>query len=334
MNILNEDNRKEFFRSISLGYSKWIMNLRVSTITIDAQISNFYFNETVDFKSGLFEVTDIFHIFRGSAGTMSYYNPPHMDPPKPGAKFMLSQVTCYIEPAPEFRRSLAFSYKVKIFRPGKLTLQGVHSYNINDIIEKLQKLADHFDARKKDIIENPEAERTRPGHFVTFNGSWKTADGNVVNTLPEKMPPGDVTLLNVIPKMVNYRFRIKIPRGHCLDLGRFKKCFTVENEHFEKAFGVHVHCQKYNRECVALHVKFSLPSEKMVDKKCVVLKIFSSGKVNIQGSYAPTVTRGTYGTIEYIMEKYEDILVHPVPEINYSMFSPIEHVKIIDNFNC
>ena len=196
-------------------------------------------------------------------------------------------------------------YKFKLFRIGKLQLPGVKPKYLPDVIEKIQKIIDLLNDYTDQKIE----------------------------------------LLEVIPFMKNYKFRVKLQPGQIIDLQKLKEIFMIikeseeepdynitkmkeiiiDNSEFEKimsyknlysidgeeiSFPEHpkIRDVKYTREDTKLFIKFFTPT---IDnpKKEVRLNIFMLGKINILGAFHEEITKKIYNFILEIFYRFWELLI-------------------------
>lgn len=171
-------------------------------------------------------------------------------------------------------------YKFKVFRTGKLQLPGALKMAIDDIIKCVRIIVE---------ILNYQL------HYL--------------ETDPAKI----TNIINVNPVMKNYRFVIKLPPGHIMDLEALLELFTTERN-LQRAGDT-----DWRPECpplftlkyannTRLSIKFRTPIKNKPDKNTKV-NIFMSGKVNILGSYDTLMTQNICTYIHWLIDINRDTLI-------------------------
>jgi TATA-box binding protein (TBP) (component of TFIID and TFIIIB) len=178
-------------------------------------------------------------------------------------------------------------YKFKIFRTGKLQLPGVHQYLIDDVITCTRKIVD----------------------VLNFH------------LHPAESDPAKISrVININPVMKNYKFIVKLPPGHIIDMETLRQILARERERqFGDAIPDDVHegvpdhpsifMLKYTRQDTKLSIKFSTPIYKKPKKKTRI-NIFMRGKINILGAFNAKVTKQICDYLHWIFEtNYDDLVV-------------------------
>lgn len=165
--------------------------------------------------------------------------------------------------------SSADVYQFKIFRTGKIQLPGLKiTANIDDVMLLVKKIVKFFDF-----------------HF------------NACNT--------DITkscrLINLNTVMKNYKFKIKVPPGHIINLRALSTILmsAPKTGSHPPVFGI-----KWSRQETKLSVKFSTPLPDDPIKR-ILFNIFPSGKVNILGGHVAAVTSQICEFLDEIFAKHD-----------------------------
>jgi len=168
-------------------------------------------------------------------------------------------------------------YKFKVFRTGKIQLPGVHQYQTDDVIFCAKKIATILNFH----LHPGESDPAKVSHVININ-----------------------------PVMKNYKFVIKVPSRHIIDLGRLKTILfnerAKENCEFPPIFMI-----KYTRQDTKLSVKFTTPIYKKPKKKTRI-NIFMRGKVNILGAFDSKVTTQICMYLHGIFEDHFGELMVPI----------------------
>lgn len=178
-------------------------------------------------------------------------------------------------------------YKFKVFRTGKLQLPGVHPLLIDDVVACTKKIA----------------------NILNFH------------LHPGEINPTRITnVININPVMKNYKFAVKLPPGHIIDMevlkgilqkSRMNQFAEVPNrdDTFEPDHP-NIFMLKYTRQETKLSIKFATPIFKK-PKKRTRINIFMRGKINILGAFHAAVTRQICEYLHWIFETEYDTLVVP-----------------------
>lgn len=176
-------------------------------------------------------------------------------------------------------------YKFKVFRTGKLQLPGVHQHLIEDVINCTKKIV----------------------QVLNFH------------LHPGEIDPTKVTnIININPVMKNYKFMLKMPPGHIIDMESLKqvlsreraKQFNLVGEPSESPEHPPIFMLKYTRQDTKLSIKFTTPIYKKPKKKTRI-NIFMRGKINILGAFNAKITKQICEYLHWIFEAHFDILVVP-----------------------
>ena len=203
-------------------------------------------------------------------------------------------------------------YKFKIFRTGKLQLPGVHPHLIDDVIECTRKISQN----------------------INFH------------LHPGEIDPTRVTnIININPVMKNYKFILKLPMNHIIDMEVLRQILADErsaqfiqmvdadvnadvnadanadaNATTAARDNTYTHARvlspehpkifmlKYTRQDTKLSIKFNTPIYKK-PKKMTRINIFMRGKINILGAFNTAVTRQICEYLEWIFRTYYKSLV-------------------------
>jgi hypothetical protein len=192
-------------------------------------------------------------------------------------------------------------YKFKVFRTGQIQLPGVHQHMIDDVIECAKKVADVVNFHLHSVESNP-ARLT--------------------------------SLVNMNPVMTNYKFIVKMERGHIIDLHLLKDIMLRERynqRHSLECAGIdrpRIFVIGYTRQSTKLSLKFITPILKNPSKKTRI-NIFMRGKINILGAL---YVESTSQICEYLhgifMDNYDRLIV---PEGGLRAFEPQNHVGTAGN---
>lgn len=179
-------------------------------------------------------------------------------------------------------------YKFKVFRTGKIQLPGVHQKSIEDVIECTKKIVDVL-------------------NFHLHTGIYD----------PSKL----TSLINLNPVMKNYKFAVKLPPKHIIDMDLLKRILFTERMEPNETAPIHpnIFMLKYTRQDTKLSVKFSTPVYKNPKKKTRI-NIFMRGKINILGAFDVNMTRQICTYLEWIFRSHYKTLI--VPEGNVAQELP------------
>jgi hypothetical protein len=172
-------------------------------------------------------------------------------------------------------------YKFKVFRTGKLQLPGVHQHLIDDVIN-----------------------------------CTKT----IVGVLNQHLHAGELNpalltnIININPVMKNYKFTVKLPAGHIIDLEALRKIMTTHRaaQFRNDLLGAPEHPKMfritYTRQDTKLSVKFITPIHRK-PKKMTRVNIFMRGKINILGAFEAATTRQICEFLHWLFETCPEIIV-------------------------
>lgn len=322
-NILDPDVREEFKHECVFEETDIFSRPISTTNTMEGYLSNVSFHER-DLIEELVPDED-FVIYKCNYGKLKYegYTEPvrqrktnrgrkkkpkkkkHRKKQGNGGDFN-SQVTVVI------RSSLASApvdgivpygtkvYKFKVFRTGKLQLPGVHQHLIDDVVACTKKIVQIL-------------------NFHLHAGEENTA--KLTN------------IININPVMKNYKFIVKLPPGHIIDMEALRRILFKtktydpsmvellngllgsENVPIKDEFeGMPKHPSifmlKYNRQDTKLSIKFSTPIYKKPKKKTRI-NIFMRGKINILGAFYSSVTHQICEFLHWVFERNYDTLIVP-----------------------
>lgn len=214
-------------------------------------------------------------------------------------------------------------YKFKIFRTGKLQLPGVHQHLIDDVVACTKKIAQVLNFHL-------HPGETNPLHITN--------------------------VININPVMKNYKFIVKLPPGHIIDMDILRQILQAEKSKQFADVGESatdddnqnptpdhppIFMLKYTRQDTKLSVKFSTPIYKK-PKKRTRINIFMRGKINILGAFQADITRQICEYLHWVFEQNYDRLVVPEGLIcnvvnvtwqeNIEQFSDDETMKHFSDF--
>ncbi len=190
-------------------------------------------------------------------------------------------------------------YKFKVFRTGILQLPGASDIStIGDIIECTRFI-------------------TQALNFYLHPG--ETNIMKLTNTI------------NINPVMKNYKFVIKMPPGHIIDMSAFRDILTREQARQDPARPP-ITMVKYSRSYTNLLFAFSTPIFRKPQKTTSV-SVFLRGKVNILGAFCARASRRICEYIHDLIEQhYDDIIV---PEggvrVNPVVYEWVENIEQMDD---
>lgn len=160
-------------------------------------------------------------------------------------------------------------YKFKIFRTGKLQLPGAKCEQLEDVIRCARLIAALF----------------------------------------KELSGESVRLININPVMKNYKFSVKLPPGHLLDLRVMRDIILADKETIDSGDETPpIFSAKYNRQDTKLSIKFKTPIRNNDDKRTRI-KIFMRGRVNILGGLDTEMTRGICTYLHDIISVYSDDII-------------------------
>jgi len=176
-------------------------------------------------------------------------------------------------------------YKFKLFRTGQIQLPGVRRDEIDDVVKCTKLMVE--------IINE--------------------------HLHPDEINPARISnIINVNPVMKNYRFIIKVPMEHIIDLAELLRILTEEQnvindltnitEDTDRPEHPSIFMLKYTDQDPKLSIKFDTPIYQNPDKKTRV-NIFRRGKINILGAFDTTTTSNICEYIHWIFETYYDNLI-------------------------
>lgn len=201
-----------------------------------------------------------------------------------------SQITCVVRshttPTPVFDADLGYSiiptdtpvYKIKVFRTGVVQLPGALTHLIGDVIDCVGNVVQALNFH----LHTGEEDETKRIHAINTN-----------------------------PVMKNYKFAIKMPEDHILDVGLLKRLLLtnargprLDNMDRPRVFDVN-----YTRQNTKLSVQFSTPIPRKAKKRTCV-NVFMRGRINILGAFDVATTRKICEYLhELFAEYYEDLVV-------------------------
>jgi hypothetical protein len=161
-------------------------------------------------------------------------------------------------------------YKFKIFRTGMLQLPGVNQEYIDDVIKCAK--------------------------FIL-----QTLNKHLHNSEPVSQ------LLHINPVMKNYKFVIKIPKDHIIDLMYLRDILNKYQNNTEECYPK-IFVVKYTRQDTKLAVKFNTPIFKKPNKKTRI-NIFMRGKVNILGGFDSYISEQICNFLYWIFKENKDKLI-------------------------
>lgn len=216
-----------------------------------------------------------------------------------------SQITFFIRSMADTRSDPvpadAKIYKFKAFRTGTIQLPGVHQHCIDDIIECVRKLVEVLNFH----FHPGETDRSKMTNIVNIN-----------------------------PVMKNYKFVIKMPPMHILDLDAFNKLILKERSaaHPDKP---KILAPVYNREASKLAIIFKTPIYRKPVKMTRV-NIFMRGKVNILGAFDVDITAQICNYLgDLLLTHYDELIVMEGGFINIKLVNnilpldPLDEKKIV-----
>lgn len=173
-------------------------------------------------------------------------------------------------------------HKFKVFRPGNLQLPGVHQHTIDRVIDCAEYIVE---------ILNMHLHLDEPQDSPKLS-----------------------KLIHINPVMKNYKFVVKMPPTHIIDMmslatilrndrAEQRRSETSQLNDYPRIFAI-----KYTRQDTKLSVKFNTP---IFGKpgKCTRVNLFMLGKVNILGAFEAEVTEQICEYIHSRFEQYRDILI-------------------------
>lgn len=183
-------------------------------------------------------------------------------------------------------------YKFKVFRTGKVQLPGVCPEHVDDVIISIKK---------------------------------------VVTTLNFHLHPGETNparisdIININPVMKNYKFRVKLPLGHIIDMNSLRRILRRERTTqclgdadiipddpnvTERPSHPDIFMIKYTQQDSKLSIKFTTPIYHNPDKRTRVNIFGCSGKINILGALDADVSFQICEYMHWIFETfYAEIIV-------------------------
>lgn len=183
-------------------------------------------------------------------------------------------------------------YKFKVFRTGKIQLPGVHQLNIDDVINCAKNIANVLNF-----------------HLHPF-------ETNIAKI---------TKVVNINPVMKNYKFAVKMPPSHIIDMDALRMLLSTErgnqmrSEDVEKEHP-HIFMLKYNRQDTKLSIKFSTPIYKKPKKKTRI-NIFMRGKINVLGAFDSKTSYQICDYLHWLFTNNKNSLI--VPEGNMKVGAPI-----------
>lgn len=193
-------------------------------------------------------------------------------------------------------------YKFKLFRTGPIQLPGVRKEDIDDVVTCAKMMVKIIN----DCLHPEENNPTRISNIININ-----------------------------PVMKNYRFIVKLPVDHIIDLSNLLKILTDEQNLLPNQSNIDeddpladrpvhpaIFMLKYTDQDPKLSIKFHTPINFDPDKKTRV-NIFMRGKINILGAFSTETTRDICDYLHWIFETFYDDLIVPEGLISDSTFDPI-----------
>jgi hypothetical protein len=167
-------------------------------------------------------------------------------------------------------------YKFKVFRTGNIQLPGVQQGNIDDVICCAQQVS----AAMNFYLHPGEADPTK-----------------------------STQLIHVSPVMKNYKFLIKLPTSHIIDMEALRRVIAAErlNPSPDSPARPHIFLLKYTRQDTKLSIKFSTPLPRK-PKKRTRINIFMRGKVNILGAFDSALTTQICEFLHWIFERHNVVV--------------------------
>jgi TATA-box binding protein (TBP) (component of TFIID and TFIIIB) len=170
-------------------------------------------------------------------------------------------------------------YKFKVFRTGKIQLPGARGETIDDVLQCAELIVGVLNARLR--------------------------------------PAAPVGLININPVMKNYKFRIKLPAGHIINMKRLQFLVSADYVKRESSDSTPpIFAIRYTRQDTKLSIKFSTPIYRKPDKKTRI-NIFMRGKVNILGGFEATATHRICNYLHDIIMRHRDTVI--VAEDNFEL---------------
>lgn len=196
-------------------------------------------------------------------------------------------------------------YKFKIFRTGKLQLPGVHQHLIDDVIACTKKIVQVLNFHLHPAEENP-MKLTK--------------------------------VVNINPVMKNYKFMVKLPPGHIIDMEMLRQIISRERakqfivpddaepinfSEQEPVAPEHppIFMLKYTRQDTKLSIKFSTPIYKKPKKKTRI-NIFMRGKINVLGAFYAGVTKQICEYLHWIFEQNYNRIIVPEGIVDNTPVAP------------
>ncbi len=206
-------------------------------------------------------------------------------------------------------------YKFKVFRTGKVQLPGVRQHLIEDVICCAEKISQTLNFH----LHPGECDPSRMTNIIHLN-----------------------------PVMKNYKFVLKLPPGHIIDMEGLR--VVLNRERFLRpelldAPGPEVAPEhppifmlKYTRQDTKLSIKFSTPIYQK-PKKRTRINIFMRGKINILGAFDIKKTTQICNYLHWIFEMNPDLIVsegfkqvaevEPIWEENIAEMTDDEYVDML-----
>jgi len=185
-----------------------------------------------------------------------------------------SQITFVVRP----RVDQDQVYKFKVFRTGKMQLPGVINNNIDDVVDCSTLIV-------RGINSAIHAETP-------------------LNQLS--------TLVSLSPVMKNYKFQIKIPQDHIIDMLALQRLIKIDIANPANVKHLlhdnSIFMFNYTRQDTKASLKFSTPIPKKPKKKTRI-NIFMRGKVNILGAMDITSTQYICDYIRDLFKKNKNLII-------------------------
>jgi hypothetical protein len=182
--------------------------------------------------------------------------------------------------------SSAQVYKFKVFRTGKIQLPGVHQRDIDNVIASARLIAQILNVHLHPGVHDPACISQ---------------------------------MINMNPVMKNYKFTVRVPPGHILDLKELGKLVAdekergdgpLEDDDYMPPSHPPIFMWKYSRQDSKLSIQFSTPIYRK-PKKETRINIFMRGRINILGAFNIEDTRRICDYLHWLFEMYPERVIVP-----------------------
>jgi hypothetical protein len=209
-------------------------------------------------------------------------------------------------------------YKFKVFRTGKIQLPGVRQDNIDDVLECSNFVVDMLN----ECLHRPSNDQeTIVDNICSADTTLQPP--SALTSGPSALTSGPSTLIYLRPVMKNYKFIIKLPANHIIDLPALKRivdcdrvgacpCDSARTCVCEYRYPNMplVYITKYSRRESKMSITFTTPVTHKLKKK-TRLNVFMRGRSNLLGAFYQTDTTIICDYLHHLFELYTDVLIVP-----------------------